>query len=172
MTIEFHCNHCGKQVRAPDEAGGKHGRCPACHQSVYIPMADGEIELLDLAPVDTEREREAERARRESEALQRQILHEKDLPPETAGSKRPVAGGFAPPPAVDIEDTVVRFAKAMADGKLAVAEELAAAVRRHPRELNDVVQRITADEIPPDALASIPRPVLLAFLRQLVEKKH
>lgn len=171
MAIEFHCNHCGKQVRAPDEAGGKHGRCPTCHQSVYIPMPDDQIELIDLAPIDKDREREAERARRESEALQRKILHEKNLPPETAGSARPVAGGFAPP-AVDVEDTVIGFAKAMAEGRLSEAEELAASARRHPRELNDVVQRITSDEIPPDALASIPRPVLLAFLRQLVEKKH
>ena len=46
MTIEFHCPKCGKHIKAPKEAAGKNGKCPACHQSVYVPTPDDEIEPL------------------------------------------------------------------------------------------------------------------------------
>ncbi|MHC4658446.1 MAG: hypothetical protein ACYS83_04615 [Planctomycetota bacterium] len=33
MPITFHCEHCGKKIEAQDSAGGKWGKCPACHNS-------------------------------------------------------------------------------------------------------------------------------------------
>ena len=40
MTISFHCAHCGKKMEAPDDAGGKWGKCPRCHNKLYVPSAD------------------------------------------------------------------------------------------------------------------------------------
>jgi DNA-directed RNA polymerase subunit RPC12/RpoP len=37
MAITFHCGHCGKKIEAPDSAGGKWGKCPSCHNKVYVP---------------------------------------------------------------------------------------------------------------------------------------
>ena len=37
MGISFHCEHCGKKIEAPDAAGGKWGKCPGCHNKVYVP---------------------------------------------------------------------------------------------------------------------------------------
>ncbi len=50
MAIEFHCNFCDKLVKAPDDAGGKKGKCPSCQSVLYIPMPEGTVEEFDLCP--------------------------------------------------------------------------------------------------------------------------
>ena len=37
MSITFQCEHCHKEIQAPDESGGKRGKCPFCQQSTYVP---------------------------------------------------------------------------------------------------------------------------------------
>ena len=39
MPIEFKCQHCGKQLRTPDNSAGKQGRCPHCQNLMQIPAA-------------------------------------------------------------------------------------------------------------------------------------
>ncbi len=39
MPIEFKCQHCGKQLRTPDNSAGKQGRCPHCQNLMQIPTA-------------------------------------------------------------------------------------------------------------------------------------
>ena len=64
MAIVFHCEHCGKKIEAADDAGGKRGTCPVCHNKLYVPSRDVGDELK-LAPVDeTELEREKRLGRR------------------------------------------------------------------------------------------------------------
>ena len=46
MSIELHCPQCEKLIRAPDNAGGKYGKCPYCETKVYIPAPPGEV--IDL----------------------------------------------------------------------------------------------------------------------------
>ena len=49
MSIEIHCDHCGKLIKAPDDAGGQRGKCPYCHQSVYVPAPNaGDDEEIGL----------------------------------------------------------------------------------------------------------------------------
>ena len=38
MPIKFQCSLCGKKIEAPDSAGGKWGKCPGCHNKVYVPQ--------------------------------------------------------------------------------------------------------------------------------------
>jgi hypothetical protein len=59
----------------------------------------------------------------------------------------------------------------MADGNLDEAESLAREIRRDLRRAEDVMQRLTMDEIPPAQLAGIKRPVLVGFFKQLREKR-
>ena len=40
MGITFHCEYCGKKIQAPNEAGGKWGKCPACSHKLYVPASD------------------------------------------------------------------------------------------------------------------------------------
>ncbi|HEY5313002.1 MAG TPA: hypothetical protein VIK18_10805 [Pirellulales bacterium] len=39
MPIRFYCP-LGHRLLVPDERAGKKGRCPQCHQKVYVPVAD------------------------------------------------------------------------------------------------------------------------------------
>jgi hypothetical protein len=173
MAIEFHCDHCGKLIRAGDEHGGKRGKCPACHQSVYIPAPPDAIEPLDLAPIDQRAEVELQRMQEESRRLATTILRERSAPTEGRDSGPAVAGGtprdVAAAPKVDMDLLVISYAAAMAAGDLARAEGFAAQIRQHPRAAEEVMQRITVDQIPPPALAKIPRPVLVGFFKQLRE---
>jgi len=65
---------------------------------------------------------------------------------------------------------VIEYAQAMAAGKLEEAEQLAADIRRNMDKANDVIQRLMTDEILPEPLAEIPRPVLVGFFKQLKAK--
>jgi hypothetical protein len=176
MPIEFHCPFCGKQIRTGDENAGKHGKCPACHQEVYVPTPSEQIEPLKIAPVDEAFEREKERLLRETKELQHRLLHERELPGETAaaGPRGTTAGArgagsapTSPAPAIDVERYVIEYAMCMADGKLDRARDIANLLKREGPRTDDTVQRIMQDEILPAPIARIPRPVLAGFFRQL-----
>lgn len=54
MSIEFHCDHCARLIRAPEKAAGRRGVCPFCKQSVYVPTPPEEIEEIPLASGDAD----------------------------------------------------------------------------------------------------------------------
>ena len=81
MAIEFHCQHCGSMVRTGDEHAGKRGKCPHCHNSVYIPTPSEQIEVLDIAPLDADDEKQRKELLDESRDLAQSILHESGAPP-------------------------------------------------------------------------------------------
>ncbi len=192
MPIELHCEHCGKPVRAPDDAAGKRGVCPACHQSVYIPTPSDQLEPLDISPVDSEEERERARLLRESQQLASNILHDREMPADRGGGDRragerasaergssasrgappgaqPAAGASRPPPPppIDVRKLLIQYVRAMVDGELAVADRLAEHIRRDMPRAEEEMQQISNDELPPTEIATIPRPVLIGFFKQL-----
>lgn len=162
MPIEFHCPKCNQQIRAPDDAGGKRGKCPSCQQSVYIPTPVDKIEPLELTPLDEQEERERERMLEETRRLAEAASQVTRAP--QAGAD----GGATPMQRLpDADRQVIQYVKAMAEGRLEEAEQFAAVLRRHPDQADEAIQRLTMDEMPPDELADVPRPVLLGFLKQL-----
>lgn len=86
MSITFRCEHCDKQIEAPDSAGGKRGKCPYCHQSNYIPRPVSEDELVPLAPIDEDQER------RQQEEIDRLMKVERELRAEAGGRPERRAG--------------------------------------------------------------------------------
>lgn len=169
MAIEFHCEHCNHMVRTAAENAGKQGRCPYCNNTVYIPTPSEQIEPLQLAPVDPRDEQERKRLIEESRRLAAQIRAEKDtLPPEVAKPPLPEPeGDFRLE--VDVETLIIEYVLAMYAGDLNEAEEYAVEIRRHPERADEVIQRLTMDEIVPRRLGKVPHPVLVGFLRQLRE---
>ena len=169
MSIEFHCDHCGKLVRTADEHAGKRGKCPTCHQSVYIPSPRDELETLGFAEESEEERAEKERAQRESDQLAAQLRGETaDVPDDNIGlADGPDASIYDASLPVDMEELVVDYVLAMADGNLDEAESLAHHIKAKRNEANDVIERLSIDEIPPRRLARVPRPLLQGFLRQL-----
>jgi len=171
MAIEFHCSHCGKLVRAPDETGGKRGKCPSCQQMVYIPMPGDQLEPLEIAPVDETEESERTRLLKETQDLRQRLLRERDAPHAAGDTAKPPPTEQPLPPMLDMQTLLVEYAQAMAAGDLERADELAADIRTDMNAANDVIDRLILDEIPPESLANIPRPVLIGFFKQLREKK-
>ena len=169
MPIEFHCNHCGELVRTSAENAGKRGKCPKCHQSVYIPTPPDDIEPLRLAPVDEDEEARRKRLIEESQDLARTIRRERaDLPPEPAAAQRPSV-----PPVddlrlpTDMEALITDYALLMAQGKLNEAQRIATEIRKDLPRADEFIERMTMDELPPVRLSHIPRPVLQGFMKQL-----
>ncbi|MFH1746457.1 MAG: hypothetical protein ABIG44_05365 [Planctomycetota bacterium] len=177
MAIEFHCDHCGKMIRAGDEHAGKRGQCPHCHNSVYIPTPSDQIEILDLAPLDQSDEERQRRLLDEGRDLAHNIMHDRDTgavpepPPARIADSDNLPIGDARLAKAMMEDLIIRYAQHMAQGDLTQAQELATEIRADLPLAEEVMQALMLDEIPPEQLASIPRPVLVGFFRQLREKK-
>lgn len=48
MTIEFHCPHCDKLLRTPDDKAGVQAKCPGCGETVTVPAPAARQEAADF----------------------------------------------------------------------------------------------------------------------------
>jgi len=164
MTITFRCEHCRRDVKAPQQAAGKRGKCPFCGQSSYIPAPIEVDDLPDLAPIDEEEER------REKESVRALRQQEHDLIAET--------GGDAPVPldqredlvAEDLHHFVVNYCLDMFNGKLGRAGSHAQKLKEFGQTGADALKDFQAGKAAEPALGDIPEPVLQGFLKQLAEE--
>lgn len=176
VSIEIHCTHCGKLIRAPDSAGGRHGTCPYCQQSVYIPTpATGDA--IPVAPIDPEEERRAAALRDEALAVSATV--DKDTgpaydtaatPPRTAGRSddariRADAAGDV----IDVAAEIQRFVLAMRDSQLDKADRVVRNLRRGGTAARDHVETLLADEMPAP-IGDLPVPLMKGFLNTLLER--
>jgi len=175
MSIELHCPQCEKLIRAPDNAGGRHGRCPHCNAEMYIPMPSAEDDVIPLAPVDEQEERrEAELHR---EAVRYAAAFDKDMasaepPPESepgAKGARRSASAPAPGEVVDIGDEVERYVEAMRDSKLDEADRVVAVLKRVHTRAHDYVEGLILDPAPPP-IGNVPKPLMQGFLKSLLHR--
>jgi hypothetical protein len=161
MSIKFHCEHCGKKIDAPDTAGGKRGKCPACHNRVYVPELEAEEELR-LAPIDETEEERQKRLR--AEALQfTQNIFEDTVAPEAP----PAGKTGASIDEDELTDSVVRYLRQMADGDLDGAQRTAQTIAAHRREVMGILDQMAANEPPNAELQDIPAQVLSGLIRNL-----
>ncbi len=170
MGISFHCEHCGKKIEAPDTAGGKWGKCPACHNKVYVPAnkpAQPDDELR-LAPLDTDDEVKHRKMLAEEARLQREILNETNIPEEGVVPKN---HSPAPKPG-DLSDAelttfIISYLRQMADGELDFAEQTAQAIIPNGQNAIRLLEKIALSEIPEPELADIPQQVLSGLIKSL-----
>lgn len=47
MTIEFHCPHCSKLLKTPDDKAGVRANCPGCGELVTVPSLADEVAQAD-----------------------------------------------------------------------------------------------------------------------------
>ena len=190
MAITFHCEHCGGKVSAPDNAGGRHGRCPACKQVVYIP-APGAGELK-LAPIDPEAEQRLKEKVEHDLAAEHDLLVARDNVDESApDASQPEAEPEAPPelddptaeggvvlptvdqlPLVDAaaddpREAVVGYLQKMAAGQLEPANAIAESLRANPAAAMQAIQALVSDPLADRRLSDMPQAVLAGFLKQL-----
>ena len=171
MSIELHCTGCGKLIRAPEDAGGKKGKCPYCKQSVYVPAPPVDDGAISVAPIDEDDERRAEQLREESIRFAANVDH------DAKGSA--AAGAIspdAPPPDipsvdeyVDIPTEVEQFVIAMRDSKLDEAQRCATALKKNAMRARDYVEGLVVDEMTPK-IGDVPLPLMKGFLKKLIEE--
>jgi hypothetical protein len=161
MAISFKCEHCRRDVTAPDEAAGKRGKCPYCDQSNYIPSPVPDEDILDLAPVD-----EADERRRKEE-IHRLVEQEKAIMAER-GEKAPVPlehredlGG------ADLHHFVVNYCLDLNAGKMARLRTFVEPLRRFKAAGVQAVEDFISGKVSEPALKHIQPRALKTFLTQL-----
>lgn len=165
MAIEFHCDYCGKEIRAADSAGGKWGKCPSCHNKLYVPnlnIADD----LTLAPVDESEEEKEKSLMAETYQLTHDILQERELP---EGATR-IAEPASDMSELELTKRVIQFLRQMADGELDAADATAKAVARGGRQAIAILDTIALSDIPEPELADVAPQVLAGLIRTLRSK--
>lgn len=166
MPIEFDCEHCGKKIKAPDEASGRRGKCPFCQNSVYIPAPVSDEDLLDLEPEDPEFEQ------RRKQRIQELLDAERDLLAEA-----PDHDAVAVPldqrenlSSEDLQHLVVNYCLDMSASQLQRAEKHAQQLAKFGPLGRAAVEDFQKGEIDEPALNDIPEPLLEAFLKRLADQ--
>ena len=162
MAITFHCEHCGKKIEAADSAGGKWGKCPACHNKLYVPRPDSGEELK-LAPIDeTDLEREKQ-LMAETFKLTQDILQEREVPDGPPEPAEPVYEMSEK----ELTKNIIIYLRQMAIGDLDEADRTAALIAPSKAQAMEIIDRIALSEIPEPELADIPQHVLAGLIRTL-----
>ena len=162
MSIIFHCEHCGRKMKAPDSSGGKWEKCPACHNKVYVPAADSSEELK-LAPIDSEYEDRQRQLMSETYNLTQEILLERELPDAPPG----IAGPVPKISEKELTKNIILYLKQMAVGELDEAIKTADRIARHRSQAIDILDTIAVSEMPEPELADVPAQVLSGLIRNL-----
>ncbi len=171
MSIELHCPQCEKLIRAPDEAGGRRGKCPYCKNSVYIPTPPDESEAIGLAPLDIVDEEKAEALRRESTKFASLVDHETDSKGISDVSTTEQDAPVIPIAAEDVDPAVEveSFIAAMRDSRLDDADAAADRLKTAGRGARKYVRSLIAEGTPP-AVENVPPPVVAGFLKSLKDR--
>ncbi len=162
MAITFHCDRCGKEIRAADTAGGKWGKCPACHNKVYVPDLNVDDELK-LAPIDETEEEKKKRLMAETYRLTQDILQERDTPNGPSG----LGGPICEISEKELTKNIILYLRQMADGELDEAERTTASIAPYGRQATAIIDRIAISEIPEPELADLAPQVLAGLVRTL-----
>jgi len=166
--ITFHCEHCGNKINARDESAGKWGVCPACHNKLYIPNLNAEIDDLKLAPIDEEEESRRKQLLEETHKLTFDILSVRDDMKAAAQT-----GPVLPVTPIDdrqLEKRIVSYLRKMVDGKLDQAQVLEKQITPYGRQAITILDEVSIGGLPDTELADVPQPVIAKIIRNLREK--
>ncbi len=174
MPIEFRCEHCNKEIRAPENTAGRTGKCPHCKGLNYVPLPEDEVGELPLAPLDRDEEVRRGRAAAEDMALQWKLLHERSAPDDprsrnparSATASRP-ASAFAGSSRRSLTAQIVSYVENLSQGKLAEADQLSRELGSHKTEVGKILDEMMSEDLNGYGLPTLPRPVLVGFLKQL-----
>ena len=166
MGIKFHCEHCGKGIEAPDNSGGKWGKCPGCHNMVYVPAITGQSEELKLAPLDESEILKEKELRKEILKLTKEMTADNDMPEEPANRQNTTSEINE----LNLKKTIVDYLRNMVDGELETAEKIETVIARHRAEANKALADIISGKMMVSELADIPQQVLAGLIKNLQKK--
>jgi hypothetical protein len=163
MSISFHCEYCNKKIEAPDNAGGKWGKCPSCHNKLYVPSPPPpKEEELKLAPLSEQEEEEKKRLMAETYRLSQDILQEKE---EATGKAAARADSHISDKQLMVD--IISYLRQMADGDLDQAKALGEQIVSCGNRAKKMLDKIALSEIPEPELADVPQHVLAGLIRTL-----
>ena len=162
MSITFRCEHCHRDVTAPDDAGGRRGKCPFCQKSTYIPAPVAEDDILPLAPIDEEEERHR---KAEADELWKQDLALLDSSDD--GSTEPPLEQRQDLTPEDLAHFAINYCLDMADSNIERAKTYVAKLEQFGSLGRQAVDSLLTDEMLDPALSSLPEQLARGFLRQL-----
>jgi len=169
MSIIFHCEHCGRKIEAQDKVSGKWGKCPSCHNKIYVPALN-DNERLKLSPLDKNEEQKEKQLMDETHKLTESILQERDIPEETGSTNEPAEPAPAEMSEEDLTNNIISYLRNMADSRLAEAEIKLKTITTHGSEAKGILDDIAVSEMPDAELADIPPQVLAGLIRKLRNK--
>lgn len=170
MAILFHCEHCHKEVKAPDEAGGQRGKCPFCGGSNYIPSAEAKDGIFDLAPLD---EQDEKQRRQEVDRL---LQAEKAILADTSrgggANEQPRLSQREPSQvkSEDVQHLVVNFVLDMSNGQLERADTHVMKLNQFPAAGRQAVRDFLEGRALEPALDPIPTKIREGFLKNLLTR--
>ncbi|MHC4618946.1 MAG: hypothetical protein ACYTEQ_14475 [Planctomycetota bacterium] len=162
MPIVFHCEYCGKKIEAKDGAGGKWGKCPSCHNKLYVPAFDSDDELK-LAPMDTSEEAKRRQLLAETYKITQDILQERDVP---EGPEEPIMLAYEVSDE-ELTRSIITYLHQMAGGELGIARETANLIIPFGSRAVEILDRIALSDMPEPELADVPPQVLAGLIRDL-----
>lgn len=167
MPISFHCESCKEKIKAPDNSGGKWGKCPHCKHRCYIPLPKAADEPeLKLIPLDEGEETKMEHLMRETKSLTKEILSESQLPDDAAGSG---AGGDTIAEKEVIKQCIL-YLRQMADGELGVAGNTFSVLNNNKKSSLRILSSMARAEQPEPELADLPDGILQGLIRDVCTK--
>lgn len=166
MSISFHCEYCNKMIEAPDDAGGKWGKCPSCHNRLYVPSQNSGEELK-LAPVDESEEERKKRLMAETAKLTQDILLERETPDENT---EPTTEPTFQLTDKQLLQSIIVYLRRMADGQLDEAQGTEEMIIACGDRAVKILDEIALSEIPEPQIADIPPQVLAGLIRNLRAK--
>ena len=161
MTIEFRCEHCGKKVSAPDEAGGKRGKCPYCRGSNFIPAPVDESDLPDVVEPD---ESDVQHERQQREKLRQQ---ERALIEELGGGESVPLEQRDDVSPEDLYHLIVNYCLDIMNSNLERARAHVEKLNKFPGMARQAVDDVLAGKAADPALDVIPEKLREGFLKQL-----
>ena len=169
MAIVFHCEYCDKKIEAPDSAGGKWGKCPSCHNKLYVPnlTANADEEELKIAPINDSEEAKQRKLMAETYQLTERILEEKEIP---GGRQNQAAKPAVSAPNLtdkQLTDKIISCLRLMADGQLDMADIAIDTVANQTERAIKILDNIALSQIPEPQLADIPPQVLAGLIRTM-----
>jgi hypothetical protein len=163
MSISFSCEKCGKNIKAPDDTGGRFGSCPGCGNKCYIPLPldEGEKELT-LAPLDEESEETQDEMMKQTYNLTENILNETTVPDDETdeGHDQRVSEK-------ELLKHIIIWVSHMVAGQLPQAEATIGKLKKHGTAAKNIITRMRRAQEPEPELADIPSSLLDGMLKQL-----
>jgi len=162
MPIKLHCAYCGKKIEAPDTAGGTWGKCPGCHNKVYVPLPPAPDDELKLTPLDESELQRQRQLMEETQRITRDILLEKNA------AEVPAPSGPVPDISEkELSEHIIRYLRQMVDGRLDEAQRTADRIVPHRRKVAPILDRLAASNPPDPELEDVPKQVLSGLIRNL-----